>query len=173
MAGGCHSHRLYSHSYDCKVKTLTSVLTVEYTDFLGFDRWLRWIEYAHIYRSIRKNSDSTPSLVYGLTIAVTAVTIESMGVTPPELLDYIVHKRLVTPCSIYTLNCILTTWPNEMVVLYHLTNAENTPCLLCDPSLIWHPWKSHFIDVEQAYLPPCLHTLQYVISYQGFLVSAQ
>ena len=108
-------------------------------------------------------SDSTPSLVYRLTIAVVAVTIEPMGVTPPELLDYIVHKRLVTPCSIYTLNCILTTWPNEMVVLYHLTNAENTPCLLCDPSLIWHPWKSHFIDIEQAYLPPCLHTLQYII----------
>ena len=31
----------------------------------------------------RMRSDSTPSLVYRLTSAVAAVTIESMGVTPP------------------------------------------------------------------------------------------
>jgi len=39
----------------------------------------------------RMHSDSTPSLVYGLTSMVAVVTIESMGVTPP------VHGRKVTP----------------------------------------------------------------------------
>ena len=39
-------------------------------------------------------SDSTPSLVYGLTSAVAAVTIESMGVTPP-------CRGRVEGCSFY------------------------------------------------------------------------
>jgi len=36
-----------------------------------------------VYR--RMHSDSTPSLVYGLTSTIAAVTIGSMGVHPPML----------------------------------------------------------------------------------------
>ena len=43
------------------------------------------VGYVHIYGKM--HSDSTPSLVhaYGLTSTVTAVTIESIGVTPPSV----------------------------------------------------------------------------------------
>jgi len=47
------------------------------------------VDYKHIYGNIyrRMHSDSTPSLVvYGVNMPVTAVTIESMVVTSPEVL---------------------------------------------------------------------------------------
>jgi len=93
QTGGCHSHRLYSHSCDRKVKTLTSsflafwplttlVFGLWSLTALNFSHWpLTTLTFMEVYGRMR--SDSTPSLVYGLTSAVAAVTIESMGVTPP------------------------------------------------------------------------------------------
>jgi len=55
------------------------------------------VDYAHIYG--RMHSDSTPSLIYGLTSAVTAVTIESVGVTPPELNFSLSHVGIMLMSS--------------------------------------------------------------------------
>ena len=73
IAGGCHSHRLYSHGCNHKVKpwpALFGVLTVDHAGFRGFDHWLHWIStidcwFMHtsteVYR--RMCSGSTSSLV--------------------------------------------------------------------------------------------------------------
>jgi len=55
---------------------IVKALTVDCVEFQPLT-----IDYVHVYG--RMHSDSTPSLVYGLTSIVAALTIESTGVTPP------------------------------------------------------------------------------------------
>ena len=71
-----------------QVKTFFWRLTVDYTDFQGFDHWLHWISTVDYWlrAQLRKYGEEcivTPPLpVYGSRCVVAAVTIESMGVTP-------------------------------------------------------------------------------------------
>ena len=59
--------------------------------FSGFDCWLCWISTVDrwLCAHLRKYTEECIALVYGLTSAVTAVTIESMGVTPLKFLMWI------------------------------------------------------------------------------------
>jgi len=117
-SGGYRSHRLsivtavtarsklFDQLFSAFWPLTTRIFRLWPLTVLNFNCWpLTKCKFTEVYG--RMSSDSTPSLVYGLTSAVTAVTIESMG-APPVL---VLHR---TVQGIWMMNGIdavlLTLW---------------------------------------------------------------
>jgi len=112
FAGGCHSHRLYSHGCN-HTSELTSYfwhLTVDHTKFWGFDHWphcISSIDYAHIYGSIWKNVQRLhPFLVHVVKLCRHGCDYWVYGIQS----DPLFCGTIVDPSNMHTLGPLNVSW---------------------------------------------------------------